>query len=199
MSALTRQQLGLLVENLRRWEGEAPWMYQDNASPEDGGPYVTAGMGMRLATVADALALPFFNVIANRPATPAEVSAEWKRVHAMPGAMPASRYQNHDMPIELLPADVVTLAEVALLTRYLPAIIKLVPGLCELPWPAVEGLVDIAWNCGGLAKWPSLVRACNAGDWRRAAVESHRKPPTRDARNNWTRDLFEGLAAPVAA
>lgn len=195
---LTDDRMQQLVVNLTKWEGAIPWLYLDTDDP----PNVTVGLGILVESSAVAQTMQFYNKLAKRPATVAEIASEFARVRAMKGSLIATRYQGYN-GIELLPDEVVRLAKAKLVSRYLPSLVKSIPTFYSLPWPAQQGLVDIAWNAGSLAGFPSLVKACIASKWDVAAVQSHRAEPpkgrTRKERNDWTQALFASCARPLVA
>ena len=85
---------------------------------------------------------------------------------------------------------------------------EIFPGFDAFPNPAQCTLIDMAWNLGlgrpsspehrasGLYGFPSLIAACNRGDWETAASESH-VATSRDVRNQWRSEQF--LAARTVA
>jgi hypothetical protein len=181
---VTPEQLGQLVDNLRRFEGASPWMYLDTHDP----PLVTVGIGVMLPTVGDAVALPFRCIGADRGATENEVAAAYARVKAMRGGMGLHYYQGIT-DIELPDSEVTALAERRLTDVFLPGARAAVPGFEALPWPAQQALVDIEWNAGGLKGWPKLCAAVARRDWSTAAIEGH-VSTSRPERNAWRAQMF---------
>jgi hypothetical protein len=183
-----------ILADLERFEGRTTYIYNDNASP----PNRTIGVGCLLKDAATASGLPFRNVTAGRAATPVEIAADFARVMAMPGALPAARYraQAGTPVLELGDDDVTALGVSKLREQFLPGLHALCPGFDDFPQPAQSVLIDMAWNLGlggpataahrasGLHGFPSLIAACNAGDWASAARQSH-VATSRDERNAW--------------
>jgi hypothetical protein len=183
-----------ILAELERFEGREPFIYNDSASP----PNRTIGVGCLLKDATVASQLPFQNVTAGRLATPAEITADFARVAAMPGALPARSYQARPgTPVLELSDDAVTALGVSKLRdQFLPGLRDLCPGFDDFPLSAQSVLIDMAWNLGlgtaatashrasGLHGFPSLIAACNAGDWATAAKQSH-VATSRDERNAW--------------
>ena len=112
---------------------------------------------------------------------------------ASPRNRPASTRADYERVSDLvlppnLPRD---LAAARLQREFLPGIRRLCPGFDGYPQPAQRALVDMAYNLGvgGLAKFPSMLQACERGDFAAAAGECHRRT-CRDDRNEATRELF---------
>jgi len=199
-------QLKQILADLERFEGRKTFIYNDNASP----PNRTIGVGCLLKDAASACLLAFRNVTADRPATTDEITADFARVAAMPGALPADRYRARPgtPAIELGDDDVTALGVSKLREQFLPGLLVLCPGFDDFPQPAQSVLIDMAWNLGlgapatatrrasGLHGFPSLIAACNAGDWATAARQSH-VATSRDERNAWRASQL--LAAGAAA
>jgi len=183
---MTPDQIGQMVDNLRRFEGASTWMYLDTHDP----PLVTVGIGVMLPTVGDAVALPFRCIGADRGATENEVAAAYARVQRMRGGMGLSYYHGVT-DIELPPEEVTALAERRLDGVFLPGLQQQFHAWDALPFPAQEVLIDMAWNLGltGLAKFRNLAAAVDRRDWARAADESH-VSTSRPARNEWRAETF---------
>jgi hypothetical protein len=179
--------LQVILGNLRRWEGDIPHMYQDDGDP----PTVTCAIGEALFSAADAILLPFMANGGSRRATADEIADEWDRVHGMQGAHRPDFYRSSN-PLELTTDARGAITVDKLTRRYLPDIQHhLAVDFDGLPFGWQEGLIDIAWNTGSLAHWPSLCKAIDAGDKVKASLECRRDPGrTRAERNEWTRLLF---------
>ena len=78
-----------------------------------------------------------------------------------------------------------------LASEFIPGIVRICPGFDGFPLPARRAIVDMAYNLGigGLARFPHMLAACNAGDWATAAAQCHRST-CRDSRNVWTSQMF---------
>ena len=196
---ITDDSLKLILAGLERVEGRTAYIYNDSANP----PNRTVGVGCLLADPAAACRLPFRNVGEGRPATAAETTADFLRVKAMPGGLPSPQYRVHTgSPVIELDDDAITALGIAKLTRdFLPGLREMFPGFNDFPNPAQCTLIDMAWNLGlgrpsspdhrasGLYGFPSLIAACNRGDWETAAGESH-VATSRDVRNQWRSEQF---------
>jgi GH24 family phage-related lysozyme (muramidase) len=207
---ITDERLRQILLDLEKFEGRTVYLYNDNATP----PNRTIGVGCMLKDAAAACLLSFRNTGAGRAATAAEIAAEFARVAAMPGGWVARRYQAEaGAPvIELGDDDVTALGIAKLRNEFLPGLLTVCPGFEDFPQPAQSALIDMAWNLGlgapataahkasGLRGFPSLLAACNGGDWATAARQSH-VATSRDDRNAWRAAQFlaaGGGAQPAA-
>ena len=196
---LTDEGLKLVLAGLERFEGRTAYIYNDNANP----PNRTVGVGCLLADPAAACKLPFRNVGEGSPATHDEIAADFLRVKAMPGGLPA---QNYRAPagtpiIELGQDDITALGIKKLETDFLPGLRDIFSGFDDFPNTIQSALIDMSWNLGigrpastdrkasGLHGFPSLIAACNRGDWATAAKESHVEA-SRNIRNTWRASQF---------
>jgi GH24 family phage-related lysozyme (muramidase) len=196
---ITDDSLKLILAGLEKFEGRTAYIYNDSANP----PNRTVGVGCMLPDANAACRLPFHNVGAGRPATSAEIVAEFLRVKAMPGGLPCQRYRaTAGTPvIELGDDDITVLGVNKLKTDFLPGLRSMFPSFDDFPSPAQCTLIDMAWNLGigkpasaerkavGLYGFPSLIAACNRGDWDAASQEAH-VSTSRDVRNSWRADQF---------
>lgn len=156
--------LDVLVSDSLDREGFVPHMYLDVKG------LVTVGVGHLLRTPQDALAPPF--MMGGRPATLAEVRADYLRVAAMPKAKLAEEYGVPGAPAVTREW---ALSDCRNRTRneFLPGIWRLLPELYGYPLPAVRALAGMAYamGVGGLAKFHRLLYACARRDWATAARE----------------------------
>jgi GH24 family phage-related lysozyme (muramidase) len=191
-----------LGKELVRWEGNKPFMYLCSAG------YVTTGIGNKLGSAREAMALPWQHKTSGLPATPTEIRAAFERVAGMrsefrggdPNATNPFAARHYAKATELvLPPGVANQLAIDRLTKdFLPGLRALFPGFDGYPQPAQRALVDMAYTLGvtGLRKkFPRLVEACRNGDFAEAARQSHRRlkanaPREGDARNVATRDLL---------
>jgi GH24 family phage-related lysozyme (muramidase) len=191
----TREQI---VADLLAHEGDVPHMYRDTRG------YVTAGIGHLLVNRAEAEKLPWIDASTGRPATHAQIDAEFARVEGMPKAMTAGRYRAADGGLILPPGSAEQLANQRLDKEFLPGLRRLCPDFDSFPPQVQRALVDMAYNLGlgKLGQFRHLIAACNRQDWETAAIESHRKVHADghgEKRNVWTHDLFmSAAAAPLA-
>jgi GH24 family phage-related lysozyme (muramidase) len=173
-----------LVDDLLRWEGDIGHMYLDTKG------YVTVGIGNMIPSAEAAKKLPFIDTKTGKPATPEQIEAAFAKVDGMPEGMNASKYASATT-LRLDKAAIRELATDRLRNEFLPSLRRLFPKFDSYPAAAQKALVDMVYNMGAgkLAKFVNLRAACEAGDWTRAATESHRAG-ARDARNEWTHQMF---------
>lgn len=157
----------MTYEYLRRFEGDVRHLYKDTQG------IITAGVGFALRSLAEAQALPNWD-------HPRDVELDWAAVQQAPAGKLPSFYRSITRA-RLIDVDAELLRRVG----------KLPYWALSLPDPARDALTDIQYNTGNvdIKHWPRLVAACQRGDWRAAAAESHR-PDVGKARNDWTHDQF---------
>lgn len=179
--------LDRVVEDLVKWEGAIPWMYRDSVSAGN----VTVGVGVMLPDKLTAQKLKFKNLSKNRNATQAEVGFDFDRVRMMPVGLRAAAYRDSNNRLELLFTEVFSLAKERLVTVFIPSLRNIFPRFDSFPDQVKMALIDMIWNLGptGLRKFSNLVKYCKAGNWEGASRCCNRKT-SRDARNDWTRNLF---------
>lgn len=174
-----------VLSRLETFESALPYMYRCT------GGEVTAGVGHAILNSAEALKLDW--QVAGRPASAAEVTADFAKVAAAAKGMLAARYE----PLTQcrLSADSITKVALADIASFESALIRAIPALESFPEPAQEALFDMAFNLGmaGLRKFPKLLAAAQAGDWVTAAAECHRLGIS-EARNQATAALFRQAA-----
>ena len=172
------------LAKLEEFEGSIPWMYLDTVGK------VTVGVGLMLPDAAAATHLPF--KIAGRPATQAEIEAEFARVDRMPMGRPALSYRSKGGP-ELDQMSIDTLLR-SVLVGFEGELRKGLKGYDALPDSVKLALLDMAYNLGPvglLHGYPKLLHAVEQGDWAQAATACMRRGPGA-ARNEWTRQMFVG-------
>jgi type VI secretion system secreted protein VgrG len=175
---MTPDQLAELARSLEAVEGRVPHMYLDTGNP----PWVTCGIGHRIATAGEALALPF------TPAT--AIATDFMRVSAAQRGMRESAYaalcesRLDDGAIDaLLNADI---------QRKLIEIRARFRDFDAWPGPAQLAVADMAFNLGvgGIEhKFPRFTAAVDRCDWAACAAECNRPQLSRE-RNERTADLF---------
>jgi GH24 family phage-related lysozyme (muramidase) len=187
------------LPNLIRWEGSVAWMYRDSAAEGN----VTTGIGCLIPSSAAALALPWMIFTPAGPinASVFDVTTDRARVLRLAPGMVAAAYRAPSS-VELLQTDIEALAVRRLEKEFFPGLRELCPGFDAFPEPAQSAMVDMIYNLGegsdstpvrratGLRGFPTMIRYANEGRWADCALECHRKPPTRDERNDWTRAQF---------
>ena len=168
--------------DLEAHEGCCLWLYCDSRG------YATTGIGNLVPDADACAAMPWMGNDDPRVAYATVL-------HAFDAARPAAYYRPlSDLRLSL---DYVTgLVAQRLQTEFLPGILQLCPGFDAFPLPARRALVDMAYNLGvhGLSKFPTMLAACNAGDWATAAAQCHRST-CREQRNDWTAQMFVDTSA----
>jgi GH24 family phage-related lysozyme (muramidase) len=182
-----------LCRELTRWEGSCRHMYVDTRG------HVTTGVGHLLRDPTAAAALPWFHRATGKPATTDEIRSAFREVGALGAGHKAGSYQRAS-DLVLPQAKLEQLAATRLESEFLPGLRRLCPRFDGYPLPAQRALVDMAYNLGvgGLAKFQTLIAACQRGDFAAAADACHRRS-SRDERNEATRALFLDAAAIVTS
>lgn len=163
----------------------------------DTGGNVTVGYGHMVPTAAAMAALSMTK--GGKPAAKQEKEAEWTEIKKQAKGYKASYYKQF-CKLEMSEPDARALLKTDLeksaadlLTRF--------PKLDDYPEEAQDALLDMMFNIGitkfNSTSWPGLFKAVVAMDWKRAATESHRKPPIPEARNKAIADLFLEAAKPL--
>jgi GH24 family phage-related lysozyme (muramidase) len=171
------------------------------------GGYVTTGIGNKLGSAKEAMALPWQHKATGLPATSGEIRAAFHHISALtvefrsqdpkaPNPFGAKHYE-HASDLVLPKGIADQLAADRLMKDFLPGLRNLFPHFDAFPVPAQRALVDMAYTLGvkGLAtKFKTVVSACNGGDFDTAAKYCHRKAKGHgrkdDERNVWTANLF---------
>lgn len=194
-----------LIGALEKFEGRKNYFYRDSVGQ------VTIGVGHLVPTEADALALRLIHRNDGKPATQDEIRAAYRAVkaEAMSYIGPhdhkkhtygAGHYKNVPgaaniaMPepeIDRLRDRHVRSFGVYLNQRFCKAH-GYKHDFADFPADVRLALYDMMFNWGPTkfpAKWPSLVRALKAEDWRAAAAASRRPQLSRE-RNAYVHNLF---------
>lgn len=189
---LTTAELDLMLGILVEHEGLVPWMYCDNRG------FVTVGVGDKL-TSDTAATMPFVDIGGNA------VDGEAKRIafarvqDAYQSCLTVTAYRAcSDLR---LPADFCKRRlDLRVKEEFLPAIERRCPNAASFPTGAKLVLVDIAYNVGvaGFGSFHSLIAACNAGQFGKAAENVHTKRCGEDPsdwltwgrRNRWRRMMM---------
>jgi len=174
------------------FEGSIPWIYADTKG------LPTVGVGNLLATVDDAVRLPF--IISGRPASsPVAASADdiardWRSVRNA-GAGHAAHWYRQLTRCELTAEAIRSLFD-ARVGGFCGQLAHYFPGFETWPETAQLATLDWVFNCGvgkpggaGLLGTVHLKAALYAQDWKGAAAACHRAESS-DTRNNQCRDLF---------
>ena len=177
-----------VIKRLRAFEGCIPHMYRCT------GGEVTIGVGHAIQAAADAA--NFSWRIGERPATAAEILADYGRIAGAEMGMRASGYAGMTQCRMADPdMDRLCLEDVDRFTARLEAAL---PNWNKYPPQAQAALFDMAFNLGlgGLLKFHKLLAAVDAGDWETAAKECHRQGIGED-RNRQTAELFKQAKPPA--
>ncbi len=177
------------LAKLEQFEGSIPWMYLDTAGK------VTVGVGLMLPNAAAAQRLAF--TFAERSANPAEIAADFARVHAMPMGRPAQFYHSAAAP-QLPQAEIDSLLRTVLI-GFEGELRARLPLYDSFPDGVKLALLDMIYNLGpaGLFQgYPRLMQAVDDQNWSAAAAASFRHGPGA-ARNQWTQQMFLSGVAPT--
>jgi GH24 family phage-related lysozyme (muramidase) len=173
------------LEWFSRHEGNCPHMYLDTVG------VVTVGIGTALFTAGEASALGFVKRGTTDKADGATIELEWGTVKKQTNGKPASFYKQFTQ-LDLLPAEVsrkfkehIATFEQKLKSKWLK--------YSDFPKPAQLALVDMIYNLGSFADFPSFVAAVDKEDWAEASKHCHRKGPS-ESRNRETKELLENAA-----
>jgi GH24 family phage-related lysozyme (muramidase) len=160
--------------DLKRFEGCVMHLYKDTKG------FITAGVGFKLDTLADAQRLSWD--------IPGQVRLDWVAVQAArAGELP--EYYRSITRARLLPASLD--GEILRRMGGLPT------WMLSLPATVQAAMYDIKYNTGNLTEkeWPHMFAALRARDWKTAAKES-RRPDVGKERNAWTAaQILKGAAA----
>lgn len=180
---MTPDQLAGLARALEGAEGRVDHLYLDSARPA----WVTVGVGHRLTTVGDALALAF------EPRD--QVAGDFARVAAAQPGLAASAYAGLCRArLSQAAIDALLAADVR---QKLAELERCFPAFGGWPDPVQLAVADMAFNLGtgGLIhKFPRLVRALDRRDWAACAAECHRQGIAA-ARNERTAQRFRAAEA----
>lgn len=186
-----------LVQDCIDREDETDFLYRD--ASKDG--WVTSLIGRKFNSAFEVVSMLLPNGeramrMGDRPATVAEISLDFVRVHAMPIGFKAEHYAVPKGP-RFAPGFAVDTCRTELLGEYLPGIQRLVPDALALPVPVVRALVTMAYTMGihGLAGFPHMLDSITMRDYASAALECHIKGAT-DATNERLRLWFVEASQP---
>lgn len=161
-----------LLPWLAQFEGSVPWMYLDRLG------LVTTGIGVKIDSPTQALAIQWTWRATGAPAAPSAVQAEWTRVKSLQasrlfgggaGGPFDSSARLVAVPTSL---EAYTLAVMAELEATLRTPAHVGPAWDTLPSVAQVARTRTAWADGAASPWPKLDAALARGDWATAAEES---------------------------
>ncbi len=139
---------------LNRWEGRMPFLYLDNRKiNEQPAPLVTVGVGCALAA-SEAETLPF--VIDGRPATPAEIAADFAALQKAPFGYVAPFYQKFTRC--RLPDPAIDALVQKRFGVFVAALQHIFPAFTSWPETAKAGTLDLIYGVGvaGFAQYHHL-------------------------------------------
>lgn len=169
------------------FEDMCGWMYRDTAGN------VTTACGLLLEGAAAAQVLPFQAPDFSRPATVAEIVANFEFVKASHPGMAAKYYQIATSP--LLTAESMKSLQRMKVMQFDGSLRKDFPGYDSFPDGAKMALLDMEYNLGDAklrGTYPRFDAAVDARDWLSAAENCGRNvaDPAFAARNAWTKQQF---------
>jgi GH24 family phage-related lysozyme (muramidase) len=172
-------------DDLEAHEGATTWLYCDVRG------FVTVGIGNLVASSDAAKAYPFVHRDTNAWANDAEKIAGWQAIKDAFDSTKSAAFYAGKCDLRLAMDYVKSLVSTRLANEFLPGLVRLCPQFATFPLPARRALVDMIFNLGvhGIAMFPHMLAACNAGDWMTAARQCHRET-SRDSRNLWTYTCF---------
>lgn len=180
----------------KRFEGYVQWMYLDIKG------LVTVGVGNLIDPEPNALSLPFVDLSGAR-ANAAQISAEWRKLKAMPElARKGHRACKAITALRLGDTDIDALVRQRLAANE-AGLVKTFGKFPEWPADAQLALLSMAWAMGSgfPARWPRFTAACGSQDWSAAARDCRMKEagnPGIVPRNDANQRLFQN-AHEVAA
>jgi GH24 family phage-related lysozyme (muramidase) len=186
-------------------EGVISYPYLDSVG------LVTYGVGECCREPVKFLSVPWKSSTTGALATPEEVGAAWgllkaehDRILSVWGKSTAGAFKAygawhyHDKTLlRMAPGEAMQRCK-NLLVSFVEELKKSFPGWDALPAECRRVLVDLAWNTGavGFAKrWPKLVAAIAAGDYRLAASECHTDGESEE-RGTWRRQRMLSCVTP---
>lgn len=173
---------------LKSYEGNIPYMYLDSRG------CVTVGVGFLLISADDAVNYSFVlntSLAAPQKATAAQIKAEWTSMKAQSPNHLESYYQRFTT-MKMLQFDIdMTLTQKV--NNFEAKARQTFVGWDDFASHAQLALLDMIYNLGSLAAFPTLTKFAAAKDWKNAAAQCHREGPS-DFRNNATRDRFLAAA-----
>jgi GH24 family phage-related lysozyme (muramidase) len=177
-----------VIARLKKFEGCIPHMYVCT------GGEVTIGVGHAIPSSTEAAKLPW--QVGGAPATPAQAAADFLKAAAAQKGMVASAYAG--LTLCRMVDDGIQALVAADVQKFEAQLAATLPRWNAYPAPVQEALFDMAFNLGlgGLKKFPTMLKAIDAGDWATAAAQSHRQG-IGEARNQEIAALLR--SAPAAA
>lgn len=172
-----------LAKLLPDFEGRVPHMYLDTRG------YPTTGVGHLLAAVKDAYGLPFL-LPTGLAAALHDILNDYQAVkQSQPGKLPKYYAAIADLRLSDASIDALLMSDIQVISS------GLITRLAELPTfpdPAQNALVNMAFQLGPhgvTAKYPRLMAACRAHDWKTAAAECF-IPDAQKSRNDANKKFF---------
>jgi GH24 family phage-related lysozyme (muramidase) len=130
-----------LFRDLKRWEGNVPYMYLDSVG------LVTVGIGNLLRTLEAAQRLAFIETKTGRPASDAEIANAFFLVSQKKAGLHWTKYKL-EPSIEISEETSRDLALIRLRNEFIPGIRRKFPKFDDYPRSAQRFMVDMAYNGG---------------------------------------------------
>jgi GH24 family phage-related lysozyme (muramidase) len=181
------------LPQLKIFEGSIPFMYVDSTGN------VTVGVGNMLPNAAAAQKLAFQRRLDARPATAADILADFNNVARQPQGQLASSYRKFtklDLPETAIDALLQTRV-----TEFCVDLVAAFPDFQQYPDPVSAALFDMAFNLGMTkltGAFPMFCAAVKRRDWATASAQCHRNGIQAD-RNTWAKAQFDQAAADAKA
>ena len=157
----------------RRWiawseqlEGRIRWMYLDIKG------LVTTGVGNLIDPVEAALRLPWLVAATGKPATEAQIRAEWAHMKAQTDLAKRGARAAGEMATLALTNAAVDGLVLAKLAANDAVFAGRIPGWRDWRWQAQMVRHSIGWACGPHYAYPKFEAAVARGDWATAITES---------------------------
>jgi len=174
---------------MQQHEGNVPHMYLDSEG------YVTIGIGSLVSSVSVAQKLPFVHDKTHKKTTASEIKTEFRNVLKQKKLSPikykALFYKRFTHLI--LTQNMIDNLLMSQLANFYKELKRLYAKFDTYPLEVKLALFDLIFNLGMTKlrkKFPKFNRAILAGDWKKAANESHRKRLISTLRNNYVKNLL---------
>jgi GH24 family phage-related lysozyme (muramidase) len=200
--AMTPEVKAAVAATLETYEGWVNHLYVDSTGN------VTVGVGHLVADKASATGLPLYKLLKDVPGEPAsakEKESEFSVVAALQKGYRAAWYKKHTS-LAMKDGDIARYRDdhIADFHAHLVRIYTRTGGypadFDDLPTKVQQALFDMIFNVGPAGvtgKFKNFDAALKAGDWKKAATESHR-PQVAASRNDYVKALLLGAADEAA-
>jgi GH24 family phage-related lysozyme (muramidase) len=158
-----------MINRTKKWEQSVNYMYLDNNGN------VTIGIGFKVATADDAVALKLDVAPTGKEADEKAKRAEWNAIHKMASGHPADYYQQSTTLI--MKQEDIDAGLPPRLQDIEDGVIRNFVGYSTYPIEVKEALVDMSYTLGitGILKnFPNFNASINSHDWHTASIQSKR-------------------------